>query len=131
MSAETAARNRCPTCQKQFKRPSSLKTHIYSHTGEKPFRCKWDGCGKEFSVRSNMVRHYKLHGRNQKIKKEKDAMKRHQQQFIHSSNSGINIESQISGSSSTFPQNGSIPMSINKSHNEMDSNYPKETVSSS
>lgn len=49
----------CGTCQKAFSRPSSLKIHGYSHTGEKPFQCKYDGCGKHFSVRSNMKRHEK------------------------------------------------------------------------
>ncbi|OAP61146.1 hypothetical protein AYL99_03347 [Fonsecaea erecta] len=53
----------CPTCHKPFSRPSSLKIHTYSHTGEKPYRCKYDGCGKYFSVRSNMKRHEKgCHG---------------------------------------------------------------------
>ncbi|GMM37565.1 Cmr3 protein [Saccharomycopsis crataegensis] len=64
MSPETAARNRCPKCNKQFKRPSSLQTHLYSHTGEKPFQCGWVGCERYFSVRSNMTRHMRLHERD-------------------------------------------------------------------
>lgn len=47
----------CPTCAKAFSRPSSLKIHSHSHTGEKPFKCPHAGCGKAFSVRSNMKRH--------------------------------------------------------------------------
>lgn len=47
----------CRTCHKAFSRPSSLRIHSHSHTGEKPFRCTVPGCGKAFSVRSNMKRH--------------------------------------------------------------------------
>lgn len=47
----------CLTCDKAFSRPSSLKIHMHSHTGEKPFKCARAGCGKAFSVRSNMKRH--------------------------------------------------------------------------
>ncbi|WEW61416.1 hypothetical protein PRK78_006906 [Emydomyces testavorans] len=47
----------CRICHKAFSRPSSLRIHSHSHTGEKPFRCPHVGCGKAFSVRSNMKRH--------------------------------------------------------------------------
>ena len=49
----------CQECNKVFSRPSSLKIHGHSHTGEKPFRCPHADCGKAFSVRSNMKRHEK------------------------------------------------------------------------
>lgn len=65
-TGEAAARSRCPICKKQFKRPSSVQTHIYSHTGQKCFKCPWKGCGREFNVKSNMTRHYKLHERDER-----------------------------------------------------------------
>ncbi|KAI3595098.1 c2h2 conidiation transcription factor [Moniliophthora roreri] len=52
----------CPTCSKRFSRPSSLRIHVNTHTGETPFRCPYPGCGREFNVNSNMRRHYRNHG---------------------------------------------------------------------
>ncbi|KAJ5612207.1 hypothetical protein N7510_005401 [Penicillium lagena] len=54
---QTHDRYICRTCHKAFSRPSSLRIHSHSHTGEKPFQCTHAGCGKSFSVRSNMKRH--------------------------------------------------------------------------
>lgn len=65
-AGEAAARSRCPICKKQFKRPSSVQTHLYSHTGQKCFKCPWEGCGRDFNVKSNMTRHYKLHERDER-----------------------------------------------------------------
>ncbi|KAF2249138.1 hypothetical protein BU26DRAFT_406980, partial [Trematosphaeria pertusa] len=55
-SAQSTDRYICPTCNKAFSRPSSLRIHSHSHTMEKPYKCP-KGCGKAFSVRSNMKRH--------------------------------------------------------------------------
>lgn len=51
----------CQYCMKAFSRPSSLRIHIYSHTGEKPFACPEPDCGRKFSVQSNMRRHLRVH----------------------------------------------------------------------
>lgn len=51
----------CNFCSKRFTRPSSLRTHIHSHTGEKPYKCNAPGCGRCFSVHSNLRRHQKSH----------------------------------------------------------------------
>ncbi|SAL96533.1 hypothetical protein [Absidia glauca] len=51
----------CHQCNKSFSRPSSLRTHIFSHTGEKPFACPYQHCDRTFSVQSNMRRHIRVH----------------------------------------------------------------------
>lgn len=61
MSASAQKKHKCKICDKRFTRPSSLQTHMYSHTGEKPFACDFDGCGRHFSVVSNLRRHKKCH----------------------------------------------------------------------
>jgi len=61
MSANTQKKHKCKVCEKRFTRPSSLQTHMYSHTGEKPFACDVEGCGRHFSVVSNLRRHKKVH----------------------------------------------------------------------
>lgn len=58
---EHTGRYYCPFCNKAFNRPSSLRIHTYSHTGEKPFACQEEGCGRQFSVQSNMRRHLRVH----------------------------------------------------------------------
>ncbi|EMD41165.1 hypothetical protein CERSUDRAFT_91925 [Gelatoporia subvermispora B] len=62
--AEGAAdekRHRCPHCSKRFNRPSSLNIHVNTHTGAKPFMCRFPGCNRQFNVNSNMRRHYRNH----------------------------------------------------------------------
>lgn len=55
------AKYECAWCGKRFSRPSSLKIHHHSHTGEKPFVCPVHNCGRTFSVQSNLRRHQKCH----------------------------------------------------------------------
>lgn len=61
MPGNTQKKHKCKVCDKRFTRPSSLQTHMYSHTGEKPFACDVEGCGRHFSVVSNLRRHKKVH----------------------------------------------------------------------
>ncbi|KPV74823.1 uncharacterized protein RHOBADRAFT_53760 [Rhodotorula graminis WP1] len=58
-SPQDAGRYGCPHCPKRFARPSSLRIHMHSHTGEKPFTCPM--CDRAFSVQSNLRRHLKIH----------------------------------------------------------------------
>ncbi|KAJ3058588.1 hypothetical protein HDU98_005308, partial [Podochytrium sp. JEL0797] len=50
----------CSLCSKRFTRPSTLRTHMNSHTGERPFVCSAPGCGWKFTVLSNLKRHLKI-----------------------------------------------------------------------
>ncbi|KAF3769141.1 hypothetical protein M406DRAFT_45082 [Cryphonectria parasitica EP155] len=61
VSSSTQKKHKCKVCDKRFTRPSSLQTHMYSHTGEKPFKCEHPNCGRNFSVVSNLRRHRKVH----------------------------------------------------------------------
>lgn len=79
MPSNTQKKHKCKVCDKRFTRPSSLQTHMYSHTGEKrkffqwiprlqtdtnrntAFACDVAGCGRHFSVVSNLRRHKKVH----------------------------------------------------------------------
>ncbi|ORZ15785.1 hypothetical protein BCR42DRAFT_328285, partial [Absidia repens] len=61
--AEKRRTNECPHCLKTFVKPSGLKAHIFSHTGEKPHKCPAIMCGRYFSLLSNLRRHMKIHNR--------------------------------------------------------------------
>lgn len=63
-STQSQKKHKCPVCWKRFTRPSSLATHILSHTGERPFACDYDGCGRKFSVVSNLRRHKRIHAQS-------------------------------------------------------------------
>jgi hypothetical protein len=57
--AQSSWKYTCSVCRKLFERPSTLRTHMNSHTGERPFACLNKSCKRSFTVRSNMMRHHK------------------------------------------------------------------------
>lgn len=49
----------CQICEKMFSQQSNLWKHVRTHTGERPFECPQ--CGKSFSQRANMKKHLIIH----------------------------------------------------------------------
>lgn len=49
----------CLTCQRSFKRRTTLRNHERTHTGEKPFTCIFRDCSQTFAQYSDQTRHQK------------------------------------------------------------------------
>ena len=74
--ASTTSIHACPyaNCDKFFARPSRLKTHLLSHTGERPFKCPI--CGKDYARNFHLKRHLKK-THNQKEKEDQSTKGTH------------------------------------------------------
>ncbi|XP_038566957.1 zinc finger protein 574 isoform X2 [Micropterus salmoides] len=87
--ARTPLPHVCPYCGKTFTRRVFLRTHVYSHTGEKLFTCKV--CTKSFTNSQSLLRHSMSHTGNKPFScddcgknfSQAATLKRHQR--IHSS----------------------------------------------
>lgn len=58
----------CPQCSKVFQKPYNLKSHMKSHSNEKPFKCS--SCHKTFARSHDKKRHELLHGGQKNFKCE-------------------------------------------------------------
>lgn len=52
---------RCQVCLKSLSTKQSLKEHMFTHSGEKPYKCVEPGCGLFFRQSSQLSNHKKVH----------------------------------------------------------------------
>ena len=52
---------KCEQCGSCFSRSNALKTHMMTHSGERPYVCPYPCCGKRFTEKGNMKTHTKIH----------------------------------------------------------------------
>ena len=59
--ANQADKNTCSICSKRWPYPSKLAEHMRTHTGEKPYKCKFKGCKYACTNSSNLKTHTLTH----------------------------------------------------------------------
>ena len=59
--ADVVSQHVCPECGRQFRQRHLLLTHLVTHTGERPFPCRFPGCEKRFGQSSTRTYHERIH----------------------------------------------------------------------
>lgn len=59
------ATHQCPECPKRFTRAYTLRSHLRTHTDERPFSCTI--CGKAFHRQNDRKRHERIHGEERDV----------------------------------------------------------------
>lgn len=57
----TGSQNMCQWCFKVLGSKQTLKQHLNTHTGEKPYICHYENCGVSFKHASQLSNHKKQH----------------------------------------------------------------------
>ncbi|XP_067124181.1 zinc finger protein 367-like [Centruroides vittatus] len=52
---------KCKVCNRVFPRDKSLRAHLRTHTGERPYVCDFPKCGKKFTQSGQLKTHQRLH----------------------------------------------------------------------
>lgn len=50
----------CRFCDKSFRHKNDIDNHERKHTGEKPYKCHYEGCERAFSIKSGLQTHIKV-----------------------------------------------------------------------
>ncbi|KAL2256957.1 hypothetical protein VTK26DRAFT_839 [Humicola hyalothermophila] len=48
-----------PSCPKTFNRPARLAAHLRSHVNDRPHKCPYEGCGKDYLEEKHLAQHIK------------------------------------------------------------------------
>ena len=62
----------CELCHKSLSTKLGLKEHMNIHTGNRPYKCPFEGCSQTFRQSSQFSIHKKVHRLSSQIVKEKE-----------------------------------------------------------